>query len=129
MGWYYYLESKIHFPFSAKCIVAHPLSLLGKGETVSARRLAPEQLCAHDMLVRAAWQGRNFAIPLSQLTPVATDPSTHCQQHDAGALDQTNRQRSRASALLQHFLLLRTQGESGEQYASENLSIVETLLQ
>jgi hypothetical protein len=39
--------------------------------------LAPEQLCAHDMLVRAAWQGRNFAIPLSQLMPVATDPSTH----------------------------------------------------
>jgi hypothetical protein len=77
MGWYYYLESKIHFPFSAKCIAAHPLSPLRKGETVSARRLAPEQLCAHDMLVRAAWQGRNFAIPLSQLMPVATDPSTH----------------------------------------------------
>jgi Calcium binding len=77
MGWYYYLESKIHFPFSTKCIAAHPLSPLRKGETVSARRLAPEQLCAHDMLVRAAWQGRNFAIPLSQLMPAATDPSTH----------------------------------------------------
>ena len=77
MGWYYYLESKIHFPFSAKCIAAHPLSPLRKGETVSARRLAPEQLCAHHILVRAAWQGRNFAIPLSQLMPVATDPSTH----------------------------------------------------
>jgi hypothetical protein len=76
MGWYYYLESKIHFPFSAKCIAAHPFSPLRKGETVSARRLAPEHLCAHDMLVRVAWQGRNFAIPLSQLLPVATDPST-----------------------------------------------------
>jgi hypothetical protein len=77
MGWYYYLESKIHFPFSAKCIAAHPLSPLRKGETVSARRLAPEQLCAHHMLVRAAWQGRNFAIPLSQLMPIATDPPPH----------------------------------------------------
>ena len=76
MGWYYYLESKIHFPFSAKCIAAHPLSPLRKGETISARRLAPEQLCAHDMLVRAAWQGRNLAIPLSQLMPVDPDPST-----------------------------------------------------
>jgi hypothetical protein len=76
MGWYCYLESKIHFPFPAKCIAAHPLSPLRKGETVSVQRLAPEQLCAHDMFVRVAWQDRNFAIPLSQLMPVTADPST-----------------------------------------------------
>lgn len=76
MGWYYYLENKIHFPFSATCIAAHPLSPLRKGETVSVRRLAPEQACVHDMLVRVTWQGRNLAIPLSQLKPVDPDPPT-----------------------------------------------------
>jgi hypothetical protein len=76
MGWYYYLENKIHFPFSATCIAAHPLSPLRKGETVLVRRLAPEQACTHDMLVRVAWQGRNLAIPLSQLMPAHPDPST-----------------------------------------------------
>ena len=76
LGWYYYLENKIHFPFSAKCIAGNPLSPLRKGEMVSVRRLAQEQPCAHDMLVRVAWQGRNLAIPLSQLIPVDADLST-----------------------------------------------------
>lgn len=34
MGWYYYLENKIGFPFSAKCIAADVASPLRKGETV-----------------------------------------------------------------------------------------------
>ena len=76
LSWYYYLESKIHFPFSARCIAANPVSPLRKGETVLVRRLAPEQACAHDMLVRVAGQGRNLAIPLSQLMPADPDPST-----------------------------------------------------
>ena len=75
-GWYYYLENKIRFPFAAKCIAAASLSPLRNGETVSVRRLAPEPACAHDMLVSVAWQGRNLAIPLSQLMPVDPDPST-----------------------------------------------------
>jgi hypothetical protein len=32
MGWYYYLEDKIHFPFQAKCITAKVVSPLRKGE-------------------------------------------------------------------------------------------------
>jgi hypothetical protein len=35
LGWYYYLENKIRFPFAAKCIAANSLSPLRKGETVS----------------------------------------------------------------------------------------------
>ena len=31
MGWYYYLESKLCFPFQAKCIAAKVVSPLQKG--------------------------------------------------------------------------------------------------
>jgi len=47
------------------------VSPLRKGETVEARRMAPQQACAGDMLVLVSWQSRNLAAPLSQL--VATD--------------------------------------------------------
>ncbi len=49
MSWYYYLENKSRFPFSAKCIVANLVSPLKKGETVEVRRLAPEDACSTDM--------------------------------------------------------------------------------
>ena len=38
MGWYYYLENKIGFPFQAKCIAAKVVSPLRKGEIVEVRR-------------------------------------------------------------------------------------------
>ena len=41
LGWYY-LENKIQFPFSARCMTAKVVSPLRKGETVEVRRLAPE---------------------------------------------------------------------------------------
>jgi hypothetical protein len=43
MGWYYYLENKIGFPFPAKCIAADVVSPLRKGETVEVVRMAPEK--------------------------------------------------------------------------------------
>ena len=76
MSWYYYLENKIRFPFSAKCIVANLVSPLKKGETVEVRRLAPEDACSTDMLVLIRWQGRNMAVPLFQLAPLDPDEST-----------------------------------------------------
>ena len=76
MGWYYYLDDKIHFPFQAKCIASKATSALRKGEIVEVRRLAPEDTCTSDMLVLIRWQGRNMAAPLSQLAPVDPDDST-----------------------------------------------------
>src|SRR6266571_269679 len=58
LGWYYYLENKIRFPFQAKCIRAKAVSPLRKGEPVEVRRLAPEAACSTDMLVQIRWQGR-----------------------------------------------------------------------
>jgi hypothetical protein len=76
MGWYYYLENRIRFPFRAKCIVAKVVSPLLKGETVEVRCMAPEEICSGDMLVLIRWHGRNVTVPLSQLTPVDADEST-----------------------------------------------------
>lgn len=76
LGWYYYLENKIRFPFQAKCIGAKAVSPLLKGETIEVRRLAPEDACSSDMLVLIAWQGRNVAVPLSQRAPLDADEST-----------------------------------------------------
>jgi len=73
-GWYYYLKGKIRFSFQAKCIVAKLVSPLRKGETAEVRRLVPEDACAGDMLVLIRQQGRNVAVPLSQL---AASSRTH----------------------------------------------------
>jgi Calcium binding len=76
MGWYYYLEDQLQFPFQARCIAANIVSPLSKGETVEVLRLAPEQSCSADMLVLIRWQGRKLAVPLSQLAAIDVDQST-----------------------------------------------------
>ena len=76
MSWYYYLEGKLRFPFSAKCTASKITSPLRKGEDVEVLRMAPDEVCATDMLVMVRWQGRKLAIPLSQLTAVDQDDST-----------------------------------------------------
>jgi len=73
---YYYLENKIQFPFSARCIASKVVSPLHKGETVEVRGLAPEDSCGHDMLVLIRWHGRNGAVPLSRLVAIDADEST-----------------------------------------------------
>jgi calcium binding protein len=76
LSWYYYLEDKIRFPFQAKCLAAKVVSPLRKGENVEVLRMAPDDVCEHDMLVLVRWQGRKMAVPLAQLTAVDPDEST-----------------------------------------------------
>jgi hypothetical protein len=77
MGWYYYLEGKLHFPFLAKCTVERTISPLRKGDEVEIIRMASEEECQHEMFVEMRWDGRTLAIPLSQLKPIAeTDKDT-----------------------------------------------------
>src|SRR5262249_31610974 len=76
LGWYYYLENPIQFPFTARCIAAKVGSPLRKKETLEVLRLAPEHSCAHDMLVLIRWHSRNVSVALSQLTADDADEST-----------------------------------------------------
>lgn len=71
MGWYYYLEEKLHFPFLSTCIAERATSPLCKGDEVEIVRMAPEDECQHEMFVETCWERRTLAIPLSQLKPIA----------------------------------------------------------
>lgn len=76
MGWYYYLEEKLHFPFRGKCLTQRPISPLRKGQEVEVLGLAPAQECAHEMFVTVTWQRRALAVPLAQLETLQTDNTT-----------------------------------------------------
>jgi Calcium binding len=87
LGWYYYRENKIQFPFTARCIASKVISPLRKGETVEVRGLAPEDSCAHDMLVLIRWHDRNavaghrlgaWVLPLTVGRSSAASPTTLC---------------------------------------------------
>jgi hypothetical protein len=70
MGWYYYLEDNLHFPFPATCITERETSPLHKGDEVEVLAMAPEDECQHDMFVKIRWERRDLAVPLSQLKPI-----------------------------------------------------------
>jgi hypothetical protein len=76
MGWYYYLEEKLQFPFTARCIAARPISSLRVGDEVEVTAMAPETECEHEMFVMIPWERHGLAVPLSQLKANATDEST-----------------------------------------------------
>jgi hypothetical protein len=73
MGWYYYLDDKIHFPFTAKCIKVLAKSPLNEGEHVNVIQLAPEDECIHEMFAEIEWQNRTLCVPLVQLQPMNVD--------------------------------------------------------
>lgn len=50
--------------------MAKVVSPFRKGETGEVRHMAPGDGCTSGMLVLITWNGRNVAIPLSQLIPL-----------------------------------------------------------
>jgi hypothetical protein len=76
MGWYYYLEERLKVPFKARCNSKREVSPLRVGEDVDVLGMAPEKECESEMFVRVRWHGRNLAVPLSQLKPLAAEPAT-----------------------------------------------------
>lgn len=76
MGWYYYIEDKLNFPFRARCIVKRLISPLKKDEEVQVQGMAPEEECEKEMFVKVTWQGRKLAVPLAQLEGIKVDDET-----------------------------------------------------
>lgn len=76
MGWYYYLDDKISFPFTASCIVVNKRNPLKLGEKIEVSGMAGEDYCKHDMLVDVSWNGKSLAIPLSQIKPLDADEAS-----------------------------------------------------
>jgi hypothetical protein len=67
MGWYYYLEDALKFPFTARCVAERAISPLKKGDEVEVIGMAPEEECEHEMFVLIRWERHGLAVPLSQL--------------------------------------------------------------
>lgn len=75
LGWYYYLEGRITFPFKARCISARKTSFLKVGEVVEVLEMANEENCISDMIVIVRFGDRAVGVPLAQLEPAAGDPT------------------------------------------------------
>ncbi|MGR9052774.1 MAG: calcium-binding protein [Gammaproteobacteria bacterium] len=76
MGWYYYLNDTIRFPFKAECFLERPLSPLKAGEVILVKSLCNEDDCLSEMFVEIEWQERSFGVPLAQLRGVEVDDGT-----------------------------------------------------
>ncbi|MFW6359482.1 MAG: calcium-binding protein [Chroococcales cyanobacterium] len=76
MGWYYYLEDTMQFPFTAVCISKRRISPLKEEATVDVVGMAPEEECEQEMFVEIAWDDNTLAVPLIQLEAPEADAET-----------------------------------------------------
>lgn len=76
MGWYYYLDDKIEFPFAARCIQERKISPLRVDENVQVMGMVSENDCLNEMFVEIEWSGRRFGVPLSQLQGIDVEENT-----------------------------------------------------
>jgi hypothetical protein len=76
MGWYYYLDDKLHLPFQARCIEKRGISPLRIGEEVEVLGMTSESQSLRDMFVDVHWQDRRFGVPLAQLEAIDGDEET-----------------------------------------------------
>ena len=79
MGWYYYLQGQLQFPFPTRCVAERAISPLRTGDEVEVLDMAPEDECEHEMFVLMRWERRTLAVPLSQLE-AATDVDEDTRQ-------------------------------------------------
>jgi len=71
MSWYYYLEDRLYFPFTAICNEKRAISPLHVNDEVDLIGLAPEEECKSEIFVTMRWERDGLAVPLSQLTPIS----------------------------------------------------------
>jgi Calcium binding len=76
MGWYYYLDDQLQFPFPATCVAQRSISPLMPGDEVEVVGMAPEAECEHAMFVAIRWERRTLAVPLTQIEALAVDAQT-----------------------------------------------------
>jgi hypothetical protein len=76
MGWYYYLEGQLNFPFLARCVEEREVSPLSKGDEVEVVGMPPERECEREVFVSMPWDRRTLAVPLAQLEVIHGDDQT-----------------------------------------------------
>ena len=73
MGWYYYLDDTLQFPFTAKCKSRRQISPLKVGDTVEVTGMADGEECEREIFVKIHRDDDALAVPLGQLDPVDVD--------------------------------------------------------
>ncbi len=76
MGWYYYLQDTMQFPFTATCIRKRRSSPLKEGANVEVVSMTPEDECDREMFVEIEWEGDTLEVPLIQLEAPEADAET-----------------------------------------------------
>lgn len=77
LNWYYYLENRLTFPFTATCIAKRAISPLKVDDEVDVIGLPDEDECDKEMFVTMRWEKDGLAVPLSQRKPIPnTDEQT-----------------------------------------------------
>lgn len=66
LGWYYHLEKKLAFPFTARCVRERASSPLEVGDEVEVVGMAPEDECEREIMVSVRTRRRPLAVPLAQ---------------------------------------------------------------
>ncbi|WP_019499249.1 calcium-binding protein [Pseudanabaena sp. PCC 6802] len=76
MGWYYYLDDKLSFPFKALLIEKSRTSAQKKGTEVVVVGMSPEEECLHEMFVEVEYDGDIFSMRLKEIEAPAADEDT-----------------------------------------------------
>ncbi|MEH1966983.1 calcium-binding protein [Nostoc sp.] len=80
MGWYYYLEETLNFPFVAKWTKKGRKSATAEEKQVEVLGMAPDEECLKDMYVEVAYiDGKDddvYSAKLSEIAAVDTDSET-----------------------------------------------------
>jgi hypothetical protein len=73
MGWYYYMEDNLEFPFKATCVRKRDISPLKLKEKVAVVGMPSIDECEREMFVSIVWNERTFSVPLAQLEYAGRD--------------------------------------------------------
>lgn len=76
IGWYYYLEERLDFPFEARCTKTREVSPLEEDEVVSVVGMSSVDACRYEMFVSIEWMDRTLGVPLAQLEPMSVSGET-----------------------------------------------------
>jgi Calcium binding len=76
MGWYYYLDENMIFPFTAVCINKRSISPIHAGGKFEVVGMASADECEREMFVEIVWDCDTLAVPLSQLSAPDADAKT-----------------------------------------------------
>ncbi len=79
IGWYYYLENELVFPFRARCRRQKASSPLKENKVYEIVAMAHVDECDHDIYVMVDFGEDQLAVPLSQMELVGEIDNDTCE--------------------------------------------------